>query len=150
MVTEKQYAAVVAENAQLRHEQAALQQQVAELTTQLQAALGRIGTLETQVVELEAKKTPPPSFVRANVPTRPAKTRTKRAAKQNHGRPRQEPTQFVEHAIHHCPDCGSALGGVQVGRTRQVLEVPPPPPVQVIEHRVQRGWCSAAGVARLV
>jgi transposase len=131
MVTEEQYAAVLAENADLR--------------TQLQAALGRIAALEARNAELEAKKTPPPSFVKANVPERPAKTRAKRAAEHNHGRPRQQPTQFVEHAITHCPDCGNALGGVRVGRTRQVLEVPAPPPVAVIEHRVQRGWCSACG-----
>ena len=67
------------------------------------------------MAELEAKKTPPPSFVKANAPERPAKARTKRAAEHNHGRPRQQPTQVVEHAITHCPDCGSALGGVQLG-----------------------------------
>jgi transposase len=143
MVTDEQYAMVVAENAQLRHEQAQLQQQVATRTTQVQTALGRIATLETQVAELDAKKTPPPSFVKANVPARPAKARAKRAAEHNHGRPRQEATQVVEHAITHCLECGSALGGVQVGRTRQVIEVPPPPAVQVSEHRMQRGWCSA-------
>jgi transposase len=129
MVSDEQYAAVVAENAQLH--------------AQLQAALGRIAALETRVAELEAKKTPPPSFVKANVPMRPARARTKRAAQHNHGRPRQEPTQYVDHPITHCPDCGNALGGVQMGRTRQVIEVPPPPPVQIVEHRVQRGWCSA-------
>lgn len=131
MVTDEQYAAVVAENGRL--------------TTQLETALGRIAALETQVAELQAKKTPPPSFVKASAPERPAKTRAKRAAEHNHGRARQEPTQIVEHAIAHCPDCGNALGGVRVGRTRQVLEVPAPPPVAVIEHRVQRGWCSACG-----
>lgn len=129
MVTDEQYAAVVAENAQLR--------------AQVQATLGRIATLEARVVELEAKKTPPPSFVKANVPERAAKTRMKRAAAHNHGRPRQEPTQRVEHVITHCPECGNALGGVQVGRTRQVIELPPPPPVEIVEHRVRRGWCSA-------
>jgi transposase len=136
MVTEEQYVAVAAENARL-------QQQVADLTTQLQAALGRIATLEAQVADLAAKKTPPPSFFKANAPDRPLKPRTKRAAEHNHGRPRQAATQIVEHPITHCPDCGSALGGVQIGRTRQVIELPLPPPVEIIEHRVQRGWCSA-------
>jgi transposase len=32
---------------------------------------------------------------------------------------------------------------VHVGRTRQVVDLPPPPAVVVTEHRVQRGWCSA-------
>jgi transposase len=136
MVTEEQYAAVVAENTQLR-------QREAELTVQLQAALERIAALETQVAELQAKKMPPPSFVKANAPTRPAKARAKRAAEHNHGRPQQAATQVVGHAIRACPDCGNALGGVQIGRTRQVIELPVPPPVEVIEHQVQRGWCSA-------
>jgi transposase len=138
MVTDEQYAAVVAENAQLR-------QREAHLTTQLEAALGRVATLETQVAELQAKKTPPPGWVKANAPGQPAKARRKRAAEHNHGRARAEPTHLVEHPIAHCPDCGSALGGVHVGRTRQVIELPPSPPVQIIAHQVQRGWCSACG-----
>ena len=128
MVSEAVYAAVVAEQ---QH-----------LSTQLATALERIAELEAQVAALTAKKTPP-AFVKANRPARAAKARRKRAAEQNGARRRQTPTRTVEHAITHCPDCGNALGGVQVGRTRQVVDLPPPPPVEVIEHAVQRGWCSA-------
>lgn len=131
MVSAAAYAAVVADNQRL--------------SEQLATALERIAALEQQVAELQAKKTPPPSFVKANVPARPAKARAKRAAEQNHARTRETPTQVVEHPITHCPDCGGALGGVHVGRTRQVVDLPPPSPVAVIEHRVQRGWCSACG-----
>lgn len=131
MVTDEQYAAVVAENAELR--------------AQLQVALERMARLEAQVAELHAKKTPPPSFAKAAVPARPPKVRAKRASEQNRARPREAPTQRVEHPIRHCPDCGGALGGVHVGRTRQVVDLPLPPPVEVIEHQVQRGWCSACG-----
>lgn len=131
MVLEEQYAAVVAENA--------------ELKAQLQAALSRIATLETRVAELEAKKTPPPSFAKANVPERSAKARQRRAPEHNHARRREPPTQIVEHRLTHCPDCGGALGGVHVGRRRQVVDLPPPPAVEIVEHRLQRGWCSACG-----
>lgn len=131
MVTEEAYAAVVAENAR----QAA---RIAQLETDLAQAVQRI-------MELEAKKTPPPSFAKVNVPTRPAKERKKRAAEHNHGRRREPATAVVDHPITHCPDCGGALGGVHVGRTRQVIDLPPPPPVEVTEHQVGRGWCAACG-----
>jgi transposase len=112
--------------------------QVAELTGQLATALQRIA-------ELEATKTPPPSFVKANVAERaePRPPRRKRAPEQNRARRREEPSVVVEHPMTVCPDCGSRLGGVHVGRTRQVVELPPPPAVVVTEHRVRRGWCSA-------
>jgi transposase len=135
MVSDEQYAAVVAENSRL-------QQQVAALTAQLEAALRRIAVLEARIAELEAKKTPPPSFVKANAPARPPKARTKRAPEHNRARRREEPTQRVDHPLTHCPDCGGALGGMHVGRTRQVIELAPPPPVEIVEHQVQRGWCS--------
>ena len=128
MVSDEAHAAVVAEK---QH-----------LSEQLTAALERIAELEAQVAALTAKKTPTPGFVKANRPTRPAKERRKRAAEANHARRRETPTRTVEHAIRHCPDCGGALGGVQVGRVRQVIELPPPPPVEITEHQVQRGWCS--------
>ncbi len=133
MVIEDAYRAVLAENAQLK-----------ELVAQLQAELA---AAREQIAVVQAKQTPPPSFVKANVSVRPKRERKKRAAEHNHARRREEPTQIVEHPLTHCPDCGSALGGVHEGRRRQVLEVPapPPPPVAVIEHRVQRGWCSACG-----
>ncbi len=131
MVSDEAYTKVVAENHTLK-------QQVAEVTAQLETALRRI-------TELEAKKTPPPHFVKANVPARAQQARKKRAAEDNHARRREAPTQIVEHPITRCPQCGGGLGGVHVGRTRQVVELPDPPPVDVIEHRVHRGWCTACG-----
>lgn len=127
MVTEAAYAAIVAEKQQL--------------SDQLTAALARIAELERQVAALTAKKTPPPAFVKAKRAERPEKARAKRAAEANHARRREPPTRTVEHAITQCPACGDALGGVHVGRTRQVVDLPPPP-VEIVEHQVQRGWCS--------
>jgi transposase len=124
MVSDEAYAALQVENMALR--------------AQLGAALQRIA-------ELEAKKTPPPAFAKANVPPPLAARlpRRKRAPEHNRARRREPPTQVVEHSITHCPDCGSRLGGVHLGRRRQVIDVPPPPPVEVVEHQVARGWCSA-------
>jgi transposase len=129
MVSEEAHAAVMAEHQRL--------------SAQLAAALERIAELEAQVAALTAKKTPPPAFVKANRPARPAKERAKRASEHNHARRREVPTRTVEQAIIHCPDCGGALGGVHVGRVRQVVELAPPPPVEITEYQVQRGWCSA-------
>lgn len=115
---------------------AALQAEHAALREQVAVALRRIA-------ELEAKKTPPPAFVKANQPERPVRARTKRAAEHNHARRREEPPRTVEPAITRCPVCGDALGGGQVGRTRQMMELAPPPPVEVVEYHIQRGWCGA-------
>lgn len=131
MVTEDRYAAVVAEKQQL--------------SAQLAAALERIAELEAQLAALTGKKTAPPGFVKAPAPARAMRKRRKRATESNHARRREPPTRIVEHAIRACPQCGDALGGVHVGRTRQVVEVPPPPPVEVTEHQVHRGWCSTCG-----
>lgn len=131
MVTAEAYAAVLAENAQLR-------QQVADLQAQLGTALERIQ-------HLEASKTAPPAFVKANVPEPPTpkSARKKRAAEHNRARRREaEPTHIIEHRVQQCPDCGNRLGGAHVGRVRQVIELPPPPPVAVSEHRVARGYYS--------
>ena len=112
-----------------------MQQQIADLTTQLTAAQQRIA-------ELEHTKTPPPAFVKANVPTRPKAVRKQRAPEHNQARQRETPTAMVHHPITQCPGCQGRLSGLHVGRRRQVIEVPPPPPVQVTEHQVQCGWCS--------
>ena len=107
-----------------------------DLRAQLQAALARIE-------ELERKAKEPPSFVKANVTkAKDTKVRKKRKPEENGARRREEPTQIVEHRIEQCPACGLRLGGISLARRRQVIEVPPPPPVEVIEHQVYKGWCN--------
>jgi transposase len=128
MVTDDVYAALQAENATLR-------EHISTLSEQLAVALQRIA-------ELEAKKTPPPPFVKANVAPRTAKPRRKRAPQHNQARRYQVPNVVIEHPITTCPDCGGRLGGVHLGRTRQVIDLPLPQAVVVSEHRLQRGWCS--------
>ncbi|MGZ6322180.1 MAG: IS66 family transposase [Ktedonobacterales bacterium] len=124
MVTDEAYAALQGENAALRE--------------QLARALQRIA-------ELEVKKSPPLPFVKANVVGRaePRPPRRKRRAEQNAARRREQATVVVLHPVTLCPDCASRLGGVHVGRRRQVVDLPPPPAVVVTEHQLQRGWCSA-------
>jgi transposase len=127
------------------------EERIKQLEEQLSQALEQIGSLQEQLAvaprrieELEKQKTPP-GFVKANgkkASTGQKKPRKKRDPKHNHGRRREAPTQIVEHPISTCEDCGSRLGGVSVARRRQVIEIAPPPAVEVTEHVVYHGWCS--------
>ncbi|HUY75517.1 MAG TPA: IS66 family transposase zinc-finger binding domain-containing protein [Ktedonobacterales bacterium] len=129
MVTEEAYATLEAENATLRRDLVVVREELA-------SAVQRIA-------DLEAKKTPPPSFVKANRPAREPRSRRHRAPEQNHARWREEPTVRVTHPLAHCPDCGGRLGGAHVGRRRQVIDLPPSARVVVTEHQAQKGWCFA-------
>ncbi|MGH2480743.1 MAG: IS66 family transposase, partial [Ktedonobacteraceae bacterium] len=127
-------------------------ERIAHLEEQLKKALEHICLLQEQLAaaqklieELEKQKTPPPAFVKANVKKsqaeekKPCKTRD---GQHNHGRLRAVPTQIEDHRIVTCPDCHLRLGGISLARVREVIEVPPPPPVQVIHHRIFKGWCT--------
>ena len=117
-------------------EVAALQRQVAQLTAELQA-------VKVRLAELEQRNSKPPSFVKANrAPrTEPRPPRKKRAAEHNTSRKRAEPTRIERHAWSTCPDCGYRLRGESIDYTRQVVELPTPQPVEVIEHQVLKRWC---------
>lgn len=52
------------------------------------------------------------------------------------------PTQIVEHRIISCPDCHLRLAGISLARLREVIDVPPPPPIEVTHHRLYQGWCA--------
>jgi transposase len=130
-------------------------ERIAILEEHLRQALERVSILEEQLTaahrrieELEKQKTPPPAFAKAHVKKPPAdqkQPRKKRAAQHNHGRRREAPTRIVEHRMVSCPQCASRLGGISIARRRQVIEIPPPAPVEVTEHVVYHGWCSECG-----
>jgi transposase len=116
------------------------------------AQQARLVALETQLAALAARveelsgepPAPPPPrplppFVK---PARPAKepTRPRKRRAVSFARRREPPTRVVEHAVETCPDCGTALGGGEVVRRRQVLHVPRVP-VAVIAHVVRRRVC---------
>jgi Transposase IS66 family len=124
---------------------------VSTMQAENQALHEQLAVAQKRIEELEKQKTPPPAFVKANL-VKPAaeekKQRKKRAAQYNHARRREEPTQVVEHRIKHCAVCANALGGISVARRRQVIELPPSPPVEVTEHVLYHGWCSQCGAWR--
>jgi transposase len=125
---------------------------IASLEAQLKQALERLGEVTEQlrvaqarIEELEKEKTPPPAFVKANkkkLPEGEKTPRKKREEKHNRARRRSMPTQIVEHRIVSCPDCHLRLGGISLARKREVIDVPAPPPVEVSEHRIYKGWCA--------
>jgi transposase len=126
------------EVAQLRAENQALREALLQTQEVLSRALARIE-------ELEKLKTPPPAFVKANVKKPQAqekKPRKKRDAKHNQARRRSTPTQIVEHHLAVCPECDLRLGGISVARSREVIDLPAPAPVQITEHRIFKGWCA--------
>ncbi len=125
-----------AENERLHTEVTTLQQRVAQLTSQPQEAV-------IWIAESEQRKKKPPPFVKRNrLPgTGPPAPRKKRAAKHNRSRKREEPTRIERHAMANCPDCCYRLRGESNDCTRQVIELPPPQPVEVIEHQVVKRWC---------
>jgi transposase len=127
--------ALQAENEALRHEVATLREQIAQLQAQLAAAHARIA-------ELEQQPPTPPAFVKANRPKRERKPRRKRKPEHNHARRLETPTRIEQHALDRCPDCGQRLHGGTLARRRQVIEIPEPQPVEVIEHQVIKRWCA--------
>src|SRR5712692_11446292 len=125
--------------------QSEYQKKLSAMQAENQALNEQLVTAHKRIEELEKQKTPPPAFAKANKKKpqeEQKKARKKRDAKHNRGRPRSTPTQVVEHRLVSCPDCHLRLGGISLARTREVIDVPPPPAVEVTEHRIYKGWCA--------
>ena len=114
----------------------------ATLRAQLAVATQLITHLQARVAALEHLKTPPPPFVKPpKPPAAPTPPRKKRAAAHNHGRKRATPTEVRTHAYDHCPTGAYRLRGHSVARRREVLDLPPPSPLTVIEFQVLKRYC---------
>ena len=112
---------------------------------QLHQTQEQLHQAQTRIAELEKLKTPQAGFVKANTNKPIAeekKPRKKRDAQFNRARSRAMPTQIVEHRIVECPDCHLRLGGISLARVREVIDAPPPPPLEITHHRVYKGWCA--------
>jgi transposase len=126
------------------------QEIITELQAELTQAVGVITALRAEnealrqrIAELEKKKRPPPSFVKPNRPRKAdmaGRVRLLRAAVHNHGRRRSTPTRVERHAYDVCPDCGYALAGDAIKRTREVIEIPPVT-AEVVEHQFIKRRC---------
>ena len=106
-----------------------------------------MGVIAQLQAELHKYKSEPPSFVKPNTPKSKDKDqkqpRRKRAKDQNGARRReQNPTQTIQHKVEQCPTCHYPLQHPQLALRRQVIELPPPQPVEVTEHQLYKGWCA--------
>jgi hypothetical protein len=138
MTREQELECLRAENAELRQLLAASQGQVAELSQQLASALERLVELEAQVQPHDD----PPAFVKAmRQRVQGGGPRQQRATQHNTSRKRMVATRVERHALAHCPECHYRLAGESVDYRREVIELPPPQPVEVIEHQVVKRWC---------
>jgi transposase len=124
---------------QLRTENAQLRQMLAAVQERLAAAMERIAELEAQL----RQRGGPPSFVKPNRPKAKGEPppRKKRAKEHNTSRKRMTATRIERHALEHCPDCHYRLRGESLDYSREVIELPAPQPVEVIEHQVVKRWC---------
>src|SRR5712671_5965403 len=124
---------------------ASLEAQLKQAVERLTEVTEQLRVAQARIEELEKLKTPPPAFVKAEKkkPSGEQKqARKKRDAKHNRARPRSAPTQIVEHRLLNCPACQMRLGGISLARSREIIDIPPPPPVEVTDHRIYKGWCS--------
>ena len=55
------------------------------------------------------------------------------------------PMRVERHALERCPACAYRLTSESLDYSRKVIELPPPQPVEVIEHEVVKGWCPCCG-----
>ena len=121
----------------------ALRAEDSKLREQVKALQGELAAARQRISELERGKKERPSFAKANRPRKagPKAPRCKRKPEHNGARRRETPTKSVSHKLEQCPDCGGRVYGESVARRRQVIELPPPQPVEVTEHVVLKGWC---------
>lgn len=127
----------------------ASREELLELVKQLVA---QVAELSARVAELEAEneqlrqqlgRKQPPHWAKPNRSqlSAPKSPRRKRASEHNHGRQREEPTRIEHHALERCPECNYPLRGESVDYVRQVVEIPEPQPVEIVEHRVIKRYC---------
>lgn len=137
-VTLDRYGMIGCMTAEQEQEFERLRAENAGLRQQLAVALERIIELEGQLNQ----RRDPPAFVK---PKRQQAVRggrrKKRAAVHNTSRKRMVPTRIERHAMERCPECAYRLCGESLDYSREVIELPPPPEVAVIEHQVVKRWC---------
>jgi transposase len=132
---------------ELEEEVAALRTEVDGLKEQVAQLLAANAQLQARLDKLQSE---PPSFVKPNTPKpkeqAEKKSRRKRAKDQNGARRREQtPTQTIQHKLEKCPTCRYPLQHPQLALRRQVIELPPPQPVEVIEHQLYKSWCPRCG-----
>lgn len=125
---------------QLRAENAELRALIADLRALLEMEQAHIAELEA---DRKGQRPEPPAFVKPNRPKRDKAQgpRKKRLPQTNASRRRETPTRIERHALDRCPECSYPLTGESLDYSRQVIDLPPPQPVDIIEHHVIKRKC---------
>ena len=132
------------ENARLQRLVAELQHLVAGLRGQIAQLCQDLATAEERIAELEAGQKGAASYVKPNKPKSEGSKAPRRARAKEHNRGRKKATvatRHEEHPIERCPQCACKLRKQQVAWRREVIDLPPPPVVEVTEHVVFKGYC---------
>jgi|SRR5947209_7322079 len=126
-----------------------LEEEVVQLRAELAEARTLIAELRAEVEGLRnelSHRSDPPPFVKPNTSrgkSQPDKQpRRKRAKEQNGARRRDTPTQTIQHRVEQCPTCAYPLRHSRLAGQRQVIELPPPQPVEITEHQLFKSWCA--------
>ena len=128
------------EVAELRAERETAQVTIAELRAATEQSRARV--LEPEGEPAKLMKGGPRGMpgLKSDEPVAPAVAKPRARRERGVGRARSAPTRSVVHAADRCPDCGSALSGGAVKRTREVIELVPSP-AEVVEHVVLERHC---------
>ncbi len=120
-----------------------IEQEVIALRAENVVLRAELAAAHKRIAELEQGRKERPFFAKANRRKKAGakKPRRKREPEHNRARRRETATRSVPHKVEDCPDCGCHLYGQSVARRRQVIELPPPQPVEVTEHVVFKSWC---------
>lgn len=120
---------------------------IAEQQAVIAKLQGRIAELERRVTSRSRHSgmpgNKPPSKQPDSGDGRPRKQRPHGFARR-----RTEPTQRVVHALESCPECGTALEGGWVYRTREIIDLPLAP-AEVTEHVFVARTCGRCKARRL-
>lgn len=128
------------EIAELRAERETTQAAMAELRAANEQLRARVLELEGELAKL--KKGGPRGMpgLKPDEPVAPGEAKPRKRRQRGAGRARSAPTRSEVHAAERCPECGTALSGGAVKRTREVIDLVPSP-VEVVEHVVLERRC---------
>lgn len=124
-------------------ENQALRAQLAHAHAQLAQAVEQLAAAQQPLAELEQQQHDPWPFVKPNrpKPRQPQRPRNRRAPEHNRSQRHALPMRIQLHALDRCPDCNYQLRGTSIDYTREVIELPPSPPLEVVEDQVIKRWC---------
>lgn len=129
-----------AEIAELRAERETTRAAMAELRAANEQLRARVLELEGELAKLKRGGPRGMPGLKPDEPAARAEAKPRKRRERGVGRARSAPTRTEIHAAEQCPDCGTALSGGSVKRTREVIELVPSP-AEVVEHVVIERRC---------